>query len=251
MGVRGEVFSKKVILPNRTYFFNIKENRMGDIYLNIVESKNRDADKNGNAGSFERQSIVLFTEDLQEFLKGFDESLQKLEGLVRTQRRGAKSSDSAPVRDDDEGSKKPERNEYPSRSRTRSAEGGTYPSGRPRSSERAEYPPRRGKRDSERDGYPRSDRKRPAERGSYRPAERDGYAPRRGTRSADRDSYPRSDRKRPPKGSGRYENSGPGRYGNSGPGRYENSGPGRYDNGGAEHPDRPPRSSKRVVVRKK
>jgi len=29
MGVRGELFSQKVILPNRTYFFNVKENRMG------------------------------------------------------------------------------------------------------------------------------------------------------------------------------------------------------------------------------
>jgi len=29
MGVRGEIFSNRVILPNRTYFFNVKENRMG------------------------------------------------------------------------------------------------------------------------------------------------------------------------------------------------------------------------------
>jgi len=29
MGIRGEIFSEKVILPNRTYFFNVKENRMG------------------------------------------------------------------------------------------------------------------------------------------------------------------------------------------------------------------------------
>ena len=42
MGVRGELFSNKVMLANRTYFFNVKENRMGDLYLNIVESKNRD-----------------------------------------------------------------------------------------------------------------------------------------------------------------------------------------------------------------
>jgi hypothetical protein len=77
MGVRGEIFSNKVILPNRTYFFNIKENRMGDLYLNIVESKNRDN------GGFERQSVILFADDLQEFLKGFDESLKVLEKAVR------------------------------------------------------------------------------------------------------------------------------------------------------------------------
>ena len=81
MGVRGELFSTRVLLPNRTYFFNVKENRMGDLYLNIVESKNRET------GGFDRQSVILFAEDLQEFLKGFDESLRVLEKAVREKRR--------------------------------------------------------------------------------------------------------------------------------------------------------------------
>ena len=80
MGVRGEVFSNRVILQNRTYFFNVKENRMGDLYLNIVESKNRDN------GGFDRQSVILFADDLQEFLKGFDESLKALEKAMREKR---------------------------------------------------------------------------------------------------------------------------------------------------------------------
>jgi len=81
MGLRGELFSTRVILQNRTYFFNVKENRMGDLYLNIVESKNRET------GGFDRQSVILFAEDLQEFLKGFDESLRILEKEVREKRR--------------------------------------------------------------------------------------------------------------------------------------------------------------------
>ena len=80
MGLRGELFSTRVILPNRTYFFNVKENRMGDLYLNIVESKNRDT------GGFDRQSVILFADDLQEFLKGFDESLRILEKEMRERR---------------------------------------------------------------------------------------------------------------------------------------------------------------------
>jgi hypothetical protein len=36
MGIRGEIYSTSVGLPNRTYFFNVKENRLGDLYLNIV-----------------------------------------------------------------------------------------------------------------------------------------------------------------------------------------------------------------------
>jgi hypothetical protein len=95
MGIRGEVFSTRVALQNRTYFFNVKENRMGDLYLNIVESKNRET------GGFERQSVVLFADDLAEFLKGFDESLRVLEKAVREKRRS--------------GGERPERSERPGR----------------------------------------------------------------------------------------------------------------------------------------
>jgi hypothetical protein len=82
MGIRGELFSTRVLLENRTYFFNVKENRMGDLYLNIVESKNRE----GSAG-FDRQSVILFAEDLQDFLKGFDESLRVMEKAVREKKK--------------------------------------------------------------------------------------------------------------------------------------------------------------------
>jgi len=92
MGIRGELYSSRVILPNRTYFFNVKENRMGDLYLNIVESKNRET------SGFDRQSVVLFADDLQEFLKGFDESLRVLEKAVREKRRS--SPGEGPKRDE-------------------------------------------------------------------------------------------------------------------------------------------------------
>jgi hypothetical protein len=83
MGIRGELFSTVVGLQNRTYFFNVKENRMGDLYLNIVESKNKES------GGFDRQSVVLFADDLGEFLKGFEDSLRVLEKAVKEKRRNA------------------------------------------------------------------------------------------------------------------------------------------------------------------
>jgi hypothetical protein len=96
MGVRGEIFSTKVALQNRTYFFNVKENRMGDLYLNIVESKNQ------VSGGFERQSVILFADDLQEFLGGFDESLRVLEKAVRERRKSEGGGKPKPrPRDDD------------------------------------------------------------------------------------------------------------------------------------------------------
>jgi hypothetical protein len=81
MGIRGELFSTRVLLQNRTYFFNVKENRTGDLYLNIVESKNRET------SGFDRQSVILFADDLQDFLKGFDESLRVLEKAARERKR--------------------------------------------------------------------------------------------------------------------------------------------------------------------
>jgi hypothetical protein len=84
MGIRGEVFSTKLLLQNRTYFFNVKENRMGDLYLNIVESKNKES------GGFERQSVIVFAEDLSAFLGEFDKSLKVFEKAAREQRRGGK-----------------------------------------------------------------------------------------------------------------------------------------------------------------
>jgi hypothetical protein len=69
MGLRGELFSSRAISGRRTYFFNVKENRNGDLFLNIVESK-----KNGEQ-EFERHSIIVFHEDLEAFVEGFDKAV--------------------------------------------------------------------------------------------------------------------------------------------------------------------------------
>ena len=103
MGIRGELYSTTVSLQNRTYFFNVKENRLGDLYLNIVESKNKDT------GGFDRQSVVLFADDLQSFLKGFDESLKVMEKAVREKNKGGSPTFRAPrERDGDSGTEKRE-----------------------------------------------------------------------------------------------------------------------------------------------
>jgi hypothetical protein len=74
MGLRGEIFSSRAVSGRRTYFFNVKENRNGDLFLNIVESK-----KNGE-NDFERHSLIVFHEDLESFLGGF----QKAVDFVKT-----------------------------------------------------------------------------------------------------------------------------------------------------------------------
>ena len=67
MGIRGELYTNQVIVDNRAYFFNVKENRKGDVFLQIVESKKDEND--------ERHAIVIFASELQKFCKGFEDSL--------------------------------------------------------------------------------------------------------------------------------------------------------------------------------
>lgn len=68
MGQRGEVFSWRVPSVNegRSYFLNVKENRLGDLYLTIVESK-----KHGET-DFERHQVMVFQEDIAELRKGME-----------------------------------------------------------------------------------------------------------------------------------------------------------------------------------
>jgi hypothetical protein len=69
MGIRGELFSSRVGCEGRTYFFNVKENRMGDMFLTVVESKPTETE------GFERRSVVIFREDIPDFLKAFQGAL--------------------------------------------------------------------------------------------------------------------------------------------------------------------------------
>jgi hypothetical protein len=78
MGIRGELFSTKISCEGRTYFFNVKENRMGDVFLSIVESKPTEAE------NFDRRSIVIFREDMRGFLDAFQGALKFMEKPGRT-----------------------------------------------------------------------------------------------------------------------------------------------------------------------
>ena len=90
MGTRGEVFSTRSNTKSdkRTYFFNVKENRNGDIYLNIVESKKH------TETDFERRQIVIFQEDMPEFVQALGRTLEamKLEAPKRPFRRKDENS---------------------------------------------------------------------------------------------------------------------------------------------------------------
>ena len=84
MGARGELYTTQIHLDNRSYFFNVKENRTGDVFLQIVESKSRDGVE------ADRHQIAIFAEDMQKFLQGFEKSLDFVEKDRKQRQKAAK-----------------------------------------------------------------------------------------------------------------------------------------------------------------
>ena len=84
MGARGELFTTQIYLDNRSYFFNVKENRTGDVFLQIVESKNRDGVE------ADRHQIAIFAEDMQKFLQGLEKSLDFVEKDRKQRQKAAR-----------------------------------------------------------------------------------------------------------------------------------------------------------------
>lgn len=89
MGARGELFTTQIFLDNRSYFFNVKENRTGDVFLQIVESKNRDGVE------ADRHQIAIFAEDMQKFLQGMDKSLNFIEKDMKARQKAAREKKAA------------------------------------------------------------------------------------------------------------------------------------------------------------
>ncbi|MEN6476523.1 MAG: DUF3276 family protein [Rectinema sp.] len=73
MGIRGELYSAKFASEGRTYFFNVKQNRVGDVFLSIVESKPTEGE------SFDRRAIVIFGDQMEGFLDAFRIALKYMD----------------------------------------------------------------------------------------------------------------------------------------------------------------------------
>lgn len=89
MGARGELFTTQIYLDNRSYFFNVKENRTGDVFLQIVESKNRDG------AEADRHQIAVFSDDMQKFLQGMEKSLEFIEKDRKARQKARKEKKAA------------------------------------------------------------------------------------------------------------------------------------------------------------
>ncbi|MBE6208950.1 MAG: DUF3276 family protein [Rikenellaceae bacterium] len=69
-----DVYSKVVRAGKRTYFFDVKSTRNGDLFLTITESRKR---MNSDGTSrFEKNKIYLYKEDFDKYADGLNEVME-------------------------------------------------------------------------------------------------------------------------------------------------------------------------------
>ena len=70
------VFSKVIKAGKRVYYLDVKQNRSGELFLTITESKRKTTeDDNDSQVQYEKHKIFLYQEDFDKFKDGFAEDL--------------------------------------------------------------------------------------------------------------------------------------------------------------------------------
>lgn len=82
---RDEVYTKIVRAGKRTYFFDAKEMRSGELYVTITESKRR-FDQESDKFFYEKHKLFLYKEDYDKF----SDALSSIIHFIRT---GEKEAD--------------------------------------------------------------------------------------------------------------------------------------------------------------
>lgn len=68
-----EIYSNSIRAGKRTYFFDVRKTRNGEMFLTITESKKIMKDE-GNF-HYEKHKIFLYKEDFEKFSEGLNEAL--------------------------------------------------------------------------------------------------------------------------------------------------------------------------------
>jgi hypothetical protein len=68
-----EIYSNSIRAGKRTYFFDVRKTRNGEMFLTITESK-KIMKEEGNF-HFEKHKIFLYKEDFEKFTNGLNEAL--------------------------------------------------------------------------------------------------------------------------------------------------------------------------------
>jgi superfamily II helicase len=72
-----DVYSKVIRSGNRTYFFDVKKNRLNELYITITESK-KQYPQNGNV-MYKKYKLHLYKEDFAKFQDSLSDVLNFIE----------------------------------------------------------------------------------------------------------------------------------------------------------------------------
>jgi len=75
-----DIYSQSLRAGNRTYFFDVKSTKSGDLYLTVTESKRRFNNDNGKF-FYEKHKLFLYPEDFASFSENLNETLDKISEL--------------------------------------------------------------------------------------------------------------------------------------------------------------------------
>lgn len=75
-----DIYSKSLRAGNRTYFFDVKSTKSGDLYLTVTESKRRFNNDNGKF-FYEKHKLFLYPEDFADFTENLNHTLDKISEL--------------------------------------------------------------------------------------------------------------------------------------------------------------------------
>lgn len=107
-----DIYSKSLRAGNRTYFFDVKSTKSGDLYLTVTESKRRFNNDNGRF-FYEKHKLFLYPEDFADFTENLNHTLDKISELnggkeivsraeLEAQREQSKEEDTPNVADNGE-----------------------------------------------------------------------------------------------------------------------------------------------------
>ncbi|MDD3739571.1 MAG: DUF3276 family protein [Lentimicrobiaceae bacterium] len=86
IGTRDDVFSRIVKAGKRTYFFDVKSTRNGQLYITITESVKRFDEEQGKY-TYRKHKLFLYKEDFEKFSHGLEDVLSFIETGVEPPER--------------------------------------------------------------------------------------------------------------------------------------------------------------------
>lgn len=76
------IFSRSIKAGRRIYYFDVKKNNNGDLFLAITESKRIMKNEDEQTVLFEKHKIFLYPKDFEKFSEGINEVMEYIKNSI-------------------------------------------------------------------------------------------------------------------------------------------------------------------------